>query len=124
MRKNARHRTNKNREYKRIVVRFDKLVRVQLGYRWNVPILSRKLGVSARTLHRVFRSAVETSPLQYLIRVRFMEARRIFLSRKGATAMICITAKSVGFLEVGRFAGQYKAMFGELPSQTQRRARS
>jgi AraC-like DNA-binding protein len=42
----------------------------------------------------------------------------------GGPATIKEIAIEHGFVELGRFAGEYRRLFGELPSQTLRRASS
>jgi AraC family ethanolamine operon transcriptional activator len=80
-------------------------------------------GVSERTLEQVFREAYGVSPLRYLKLRRLNLARQRL--RDGAIESTRVTdvALDCGFWELGRFAADYKTLFGESPSQTlQRRA--
>jgi AraC-like DNA-binding protein len=75
-------------------------------------------GVSERTLQQVFLESYGVSPLQYL------KLRRLNLARQrlrgGAPEQTRVTdvALDCGFWELGRFAADYKALFGESPSHT------
>ena len=75
-------------------------------------------GVSERTLQLVFLEFYGVSPLQYLKLRRLNLARQRL--RDGALEQTRVTdvALDCGFWELGRFAADYKALFGESPSQT------
>jgi AraC-like DNA-binding protein len=82
--------------------------------------LCRALRVPRRTLERSFRETLNLSPSEYL-RIRALNAvRRELLmaeARPGAIARIAIDN---GFWHLGRFAGAYRALFGERPFDTLR----
>jgi AraC family ethanolamine operon transcriptional activator len=75
------------------------------------------LSVPERTLHNAFQRVYGVSPKRFLTAQRLLAARRK-LRESGATQTVSDVAASLGFLEFGRFSMVYRAMFGELPSET------
>lgn len=84
------------------------------------PELSRAAGVSQRTLEYAFRDEFDTSPFAYLRNRRLHAARRDLLGADPSEERVGDIAFRHGFFELGRFAGQYRRAFGELPSETLR----
>lgn len=83
--------------------------------------LAAAAGVPGRTLLRHFRAFTGESPLAYLRTARLGRARDDLLHGNGAS--VTEIAARWGFGNFGRFAAEYRRRFGELPSQTRRRAR-
>jgi AraC family ethanolamine operon transcriptional activator len=89
-----------------------------------VPIsqLSHVAGLSERGLRKAFHSVRGMSPKRYLLTERLLRAH-LALSDAGSNATVSDVATAYGFYELGRFAGSYKAVFGEAPSDTLRATR-
>lgn len=83
--------------------------------------LCQAAGVSARTLAYAFRSTLDISPLGFLRRRRFHGVRQQLLTSSPDTARVADIALDQGFYELGRFASEYRRLFGERPSETLRR---
>lgn len=83
--------------------------------------ICRALKVSRRTLQYSFQSVYGVSPVTYLRAVRLNGVRRM-LKQAAGTSGACVAdfAASWGFWHLSHFAADYKALFGELPSQTLR----
>jgi AraC-like DNA-binding protein/TolB-like protein len=77
---------------------------------------------SERTLLKQFKKCVGLSPLVYLRRYRLNAARHELLT-EGSDEAITDIAIRCGYPHVGRFAGEYRRLFGESPSATRRRVR-
>ncbi len=77
-------------------------------------------GVSARALFDGFRRFRGTSPMAYLKTVRLARAREDLLNAGPADTVTGIACRW-GFYQFGRFAAEYKRIYGELPSQTLRK---
>ena len=78
------------------------------------------LRVSQRALNYAFVSQVGESPNRYLKLRRMNQARqRLRESCPAETSVTAITSE-LGFFEAGRFAVEYKQIFGERPSTTLR----
>jgi AraC family ethanolamine operon transcriptional activator len=75
------------------------------------------IGTSERTLHTAFRSQYGISPKSFLKTQRLFAAHKRLKKAKAGDQVTDI-AMRLGFFETGRFAGEYKAIFGELPSVT------
>jgi transcriptional regulator GlxA family with amidase domain len=82
--------------------------------------IARAAGLSARTLFREFQRRHGCSPMEYLRHAR-LERVRCRLEA-GAAASVTEAAFEAGFAHLSRFAGFYRQAFGEMPSQTLRRA--
>ena len=80
--------------------------------------LCTTLGVSARCLHDAFRAALGVSPHAHLKSRRLMLVRRALLRRQEGPELVKSVALGHGFWHLGRFARDYRAVFGELPSET------
>lgn len=80
--------------------------------------LCAALRVSLRTLDRAFRTVLGTSPIAHLRSLRLMRVRAALLATDPATVTVSDVAWDWGFWHLGRFAAQYRALFGELPSRT------
>ena len=61
------------------------------------------------------------TPHRYLWLRRMHQARRALALADAATTTVTTIATDHGFWELGRFAGEYSRIFGELPSATLRR---
>lgn len=76
-------------------------------------------GVSARALFDGFRRFRGLSPMAYARSIRLARVRQDLLTAKEGETVTTIACRW-GFFQFGRFAGQYRAAFGELPSETLR----
>jgi AraC-like DNA-binding protein len=77
-------------------------------------------GASARSLHAGFRKYRGTTPMRLLKKHRLELARRQLLCSQHSGENVTNIALNCGFLHFSRFAADYKASFGESPSQTRR----
>lgn len=76
-------------------------------------------GAPQRTVEHCFRERLGISPMRYLAVVRLRAARRALRGGAGpGDVTVAGIARSVGFRHMGRFAGAYRRMFGELPTET------
>lgn len=90
----------------------------------SVPVarLCRVVGVSERCLRKAFNNVRGASPKRCAVRARLTVARRALRRAAASHATVTAIATDYGFFELGRFAGTYKAVFGETPSATLRGA--
>jgi AraC-like DNA-binding protein len=75
------------------------------------------LNVSAPTLRRCCEEHLGMSPMQYLW-LRRMNLARQELQQRHSQTSVTATAMNFGFWHLGRFADQYRSLFGESPSVT------
>ncbi|CAO3356254.1 helix-turn-helix domain-containing protein [Azospirillum melinis] len=86
--------------------------------------LCRELGLSRRTLDRVFQEHLGMGPKTYLRLARLSAVRARLSETAPVETSITNVALDYGFFELGRFSVQYRQMFGETPTQTLRRRKS
>ncbi|SDX90404.1 helix-turn-helix domain-containing protein [Roseicitreum antarcticum] len=84
----------------------------------SVADLCAATGVSERSLQYAFRDYVGMSPLAYLKVRRMNEVRTVLLHNEPEATSVTDIAMQFGFGHLGRFAGDYKRLFGETPSTT------
>jgi len=78
------------------------------------------LGVSTRYLQSGFRRYLETTPTAYLRDLRLGRVHDELVAGGPATHSVTEVALRWGFSHLGRFAGVYRARYGESPSATLR----
>ncbi len=80
--------------------------------------LCGELGTSDRTLRLTFRERYGVGPMTYYKYLRLNAVR----SRLKADSLLAIAeaAREFGFHHLGNFAADYRRLFGELPSETER----
>jgi AraC-like DNA-binding protein len=79
------------------------------------------LKISRRTLHRCFEDALGIGPGAFLRQKRLCSVHSTLRRLDTRTANVTQVATDFGFLELGRFAHQYRQLFGEYPNETLRR---
>ena len=84
--------------------------------------IAEAAGVSVRALQVAFQRFKDMTPLNYLRQLRLDGARDGLCTPNGET--VAEVAKKWGFAHMGRFSVLYKMAYGELPSDTRRRARA
>jgi len=83
----------------------------------------RHTGVSQRNLQYCFLEVVEQTPVAYLRLARLHRARAALRDPDAAIPKVGDVAARWGFWHLSKFAGDYRALFGELPSETLRQRR-
>ena len=101
-----------------LVAQVDDFLRDNINEPITVGDLSRMAGVSERTLRSAFHDVVGVSPKQWALRQRLAAAREALSAAAPGTTTVTEVAMSYGFFELGRFAGRYRTVFGEMPSET------
>jgi len=81
-------------------------------------------GVSERTLRTVFQQSYGLSPLQYLKLRRLHQVRRALRRADSDLNTVQSVANSFGIWHMGRFAVEYRKLFGESPLETLKEVRS
>ena len=84
--------------------------------------LCRASGTSERRVRHAFYECYGMSPTAYLRTAGLYEVRRALLAGPDARDAVSRVATGFGFWHLSRFAGQYRALFGELPSVTSQRS--
>jgi AraC family ethanolamine operon transcriptional activator len=87
-----------------------------------VPDLCQAIGTSRRALQYAFEEVMQISPVTYLRAMRLNQVRSEL--RQNRVAPVGDVAARWGFWHPSRFASDYKALFGELPSVTRSAAAS
>lgn len=75
-------------------------------------------GLSERSLQYGFKEYIGVSPVRYLRLLRLNEVRRELILSDHNKTKVTDVALNWGFVELGRFSGEYRKLFHELPSET------
>ena len=103
-----------------VVEQAEAFLRSHIGDPVPIPRLSRIVGVSERSLRNAFYQVRGMSPKRCVVRERLNQVRLALRQAPADRGAITHIATDFGFFELGRFAGSYRAAFGETPSQTLR----
>jgi AraC family transcriptional regulator, ethanolamine operon transcriptional activator len=115
----GRDARDSHRNRARLARRAEDWMRAHLGEPIQIPGLCRALGVSRRELEYAFRLIHDESPRDYLHALRLNAVRRELI-RKDRTESVSRIALSNGISHFGRFAADYRRMFGGNPGETRR----
>lgn len=85
------------------------------------PEIAEAVGMSARELQAGFRAVLQTTPMAHLRQARLMRVHQDL--RDGRATSVTDAALRWGVTHLGRLSGDFRAAFGETPSETLRRAR-
>jgi len=83
----------------------------------SVETVCENCGISLSTLERRFNRFLEVTPKQYILAARLNRARRDLLDPLDFDHSIAELAMRNRLLHMGRFSENYKAQFGQLPSE-------
>jgi AraC-like DNA-binding protein len=79
-----------------------------------IPELARRVGMSASSFHKHFKTITSATPLQYQKELRLLEARRLL---RAGGASVTGAAFEVGYESPSQFSREYARKFGVLPSR-------
>jgi transcriptional regulator GlxA family with amidase domain len=111
--------TRTDQIYRTVVDQTEIIGRLHEGEPLHIPFICKSCNVTERTLRSAFKAILGTTPYRYLRTLRMTEARRALMNAEPGTT-VTLVAMQFGFLELGRFSGEYKTTFGERPSDTLR----
>jgi AraC-like DNA-binding protein len=106
------------RQHSTIMRRFHRVVGQHLEEPLYVAELCREIGVSERSLRLCCQEHLGMGPKKYLLLRRIHLFRQALRESTPDQTTVTEIATQHGFWEFGRLAGEYKALFGELPSAT------
>jgi AraC-like DNA-binding protein len=109
------------RNHARIMVRFEEVLAEHLSRPLRMPELCQLIAVSDRTLRSCCAEFLGMTPTEYVLLRRLEEVRRALRDADADIVNVGDVAHRFGFTELGRFAGRYRATFGENPSTTLQR---
>jgi AraC family ethanolamine operon transcriptional activator len=104
--------------HREIMRRFKEYLGANIERSVHFPEICAALNVSARTLSRCCADHLGVSPMQYL-RLRRMNLARKELKRSHFPGAVTKAAMKFGFWHLGRFAEEYRFLFGETPSRSE-----
>jgi transcriptional regulator GlxA family with amidase domain len=103
-----------------------KALKYARGQKWGglqVADLALAADVTSRTLLRTFRQQLGVGPASYLKLRQLNMVRRALRGKCVPSSKVTNIMSEHGVTEFGRFASEYKALFGERPSETVARSR-
>ena len=112
------HRPLTQNAWRRIVLGAESYLTTHLDRPIYTEELCSVLGVSAATMAEAFRATLGMSPHRYLKLRRLHMVRAVLQHHDGAPPLVKAVALSHGFWHLGQFAHDYRALFGETPSET------
>lgn len=85
--------------------------------------IARGADVGVRGLQHGFHRSLGTTPMQYLRHVRLRHAHQDLRNADPSSTTVAQVAARWGFLNQGRFAAQYRELYGVQPAETLRKRR-
>ena len=119
---NADRISRGRRRHVDVMVRFEEALATRSGPHLNLSDLCTAIDVPERTLRLCCAEFLGVSPIRYYLLRRLNMARSALRRANPETASVAEIARDHQFIELGRFAVAYRAIFGETPSSTLRRA--
>jgi AraC-like DNA-binding protein len=110
--------THKHRD---LALRFEALLMSEPERAFRMAQICAALGVSAQTLHLSCEEQLGMGAIEYTRRRRMELVHRALRRGNPETASIADLARRYGFRGLGRFAADYRGVYGQLPSATLRR---
>jgi transcriptional regulator GlxA family with amidase domain len=110
------------RHHALVMIRFEEVLAEHLAALRHMPELCARVGVSDRTLRSSCIEFLAVSPARYILLRRLKAVRKALRNADPDLANVAELARLHGFTQPGRFAGVYRAAFGESPSTTLQRA--
>jgi AraC family ethanolamine operon transcriptional activator len=101
-----------------IVKQLERYMLTHLDHSLAMDRLCAIAGISERSLNNYFHDLVDMSPMAYFKAIRLNRVRSALKSANPTTDKVASIAKQYGFQHMGYFSVDYKAMFGESPSET------
>ena len=118
----GRMRGRKPMDRKPIIERCLDLIDAQLSRAISIDELCATAGVSDRTLRTMFAEQFGVSPHRYLMNRRMQAIHEALCSAREGTTVTSVCS-DYGVWDFGRFARQYRQLYGVLPSQDLRAPR-
>ena len=110
------------RHHAAVMARFEEVLSRRIDQKLTMPELCAEVGVPERTLRMCCAEFLGVSPMRYILLRRLNKARSALRRADPSTASVAEVARNHQFLELGRFAVTYRAIFGESPSATLHRS--
>jgi AraC-like DNA-binding protein len=104
-----------------IIARLEEFLGAHYDRPLHLPEICAAVGASERTLRVSCIEHLGMGPIRYLWLRRMHLARRALIVTASTPGAVTEIATANGFWELGRFAVEYRALFGEAPSATLRR---
>jgi AraC-like DNA-binding protein len=104
--------------HQKIMARFEDFLAMKRYEPLYLAEICAGIGASERTLRACCHEHLGVGPVRYLWLRRMNLAHRKLLRCDATEATVTEIATEHGFWELGRFSGDYRALFGELPSVT------
>jgi AraC-like DNA-binding protein len=105
------------------ITRFRAAAARHLAETISIPDLCAEIGVAERTLRTYCRQSFGMSPKRYIRVLRMLSARAALCGASRDQTSVTRIASALGFGNLGLFAVEYRALFGESPSATLRAGR-
>jgi AraC-like DNA-binding protein len=116
--KSVREPTLTQHRHQTTVQRFNAIIRADPARPLYMMEVARAVGVSVRSLSMCCQEHLGMSPKKYLALRRMHLARQALVAADRRKTSVTDIATQYGFWQFGRFAMDYKAIFGESPSVT------
>jgi AraC-like DNA-binding protein len=109
------------RQHTTVMRRFRRILEEDPDEPIYVPEIARAIRVSGRTPQNCCQEHLGMSPKRYLLLRRMHLAGRSLRAAEPGNGSVTDIATRYGFWQLGRFAVEYRSLFGESPSTTLRR---
>ena len=114
--------TNGDRRHDTILARFVEFLEAHPHQPLYLAEICAAVGVAERTLRASCERHLGMGPIRYLTLRRMHLVRRALRHSDPSAATVTQIVTDHGFWELGRFSAVYRALFGELPSDTLRQS--
>jgi AraC-like DNA-binding protein len=104
--------------HQKIMRRFNAILKANPTTPLYVLEIAAAVGASLRSLTVCCQEHLGMGPKKYLLLRRMHLAKQVLIRANPNETTVTDVATQYGFWQFGRFAGQYKLLFGELPSAT------
>lgn len=104
------------RQHAKIMRRFLQTIEARPDEALYIPELCTAIGASERTLRVICHEQLGMGPKRYLLMRRMRLARQALRDSAPGETTVTEIATRFGFWQFGRFACEYKSLFGESPS--------
>jgi AraC-like DNA-binding protein len=115
-------RLETRRHHVAVMARFEDALTKRFDRKIALPEICAEIQVPERTLRMCCTEFTGVSPMRYALLQRLNRARAALRRADRSSTSVAEIARNHQFLELGRFAGIYRATFGESPSTTLQRS--